>query len=294
MNNRIVIVVWVVTGLALVAGCGSNVSVSPSPTEILPAAIDASKPELLIFTPEGGNAVYKMFEWIIKANGIPCELRIIEGLTTEMTLEGLKEGAFDMVFLQSEPDPEDEIDFYALAGIDVAIYVHSDIGVDNVTLEELAAIFAGDITNWAELGGANQEIVPFVMPEFKPTTKRFRSVVLGDTPFGETAHITPEERSGILSASGIAGGVSYAQWTTGIFLELDSTGIEGQQFKVLAIDGKNVNQPDYPISILVGFGFLPERREELTPFLNWLTEFKTTSDGIRLLQVLDLSVPGGE
>ena len=45
----------------------------------------------------------------------------------------------------------------ALDGI--AIIVHPDNAVNDLTTEQIAAIYTGEITNWSELGGADSEIV---------------------------------------------------------------------------------------------------------------------------------------
>lgn len=41
----------------------------------------------------------------------------------------------------------------------IAIIVHPDNAVNNLSLEEVASIYTGKITNWSEVGGADAEIV---------------------------------------------------------------------------------------------------------------------------------------
>lgn len=45
------------------------------------------------------------------------------------------------------------------AGEDIAIIVHPDNPVSDLTLEQIAAIFTGEITNWGEVGGKDAQIV---------------------------------------------------------------------------------------------------------------------------------------
>ena len=57
----------------------------------------------------------------------------------------------------------------------VAVAVGKDAGVTNLTLEQVAKIYAGTFTNWSQVGGNDKTIAPFVResssePE-KPSTK---------------------------------------------------------------------------------------------------------------------------
>ena len=43
----------------------------------------------------------------------------------------------------------------------VAVVVNPENGVTDLTVEQIAQIFTGEITNWSELGGADAEIAVF-------------------------------------------------------------------------------------------------------------------------------------
>ena len=45
-----------------------------------------------------------------------------------------------------------------------AVVVNPDVGIDSVTMDQLADIYAGDLTNWSEIGGPDQRILPLQLP----------------------------------------------------------------------------------------------------------------------------------
>ena len=62
----------------------------------------------------------------------------------------------------------------ALDGI--AVIVNLENAVEDLTVEQIAAIFTGEITNWSELGGADQEIVLIGREAGSGTRDGFESV----------------------------------------------------------------------------------------------------------------------
>lgn len=58
----------------------------------------------------------------------------------------------------------------------IAIIVHADNTVSNLSLEEISAVFQGKITNWSEVGGADSEIVLIGREESSGTRDGFESI----------------------------------------------------------------------------------------------------------------------
>ena len=50
-------------------------------------------------------------------------------------------------------------------------------------------------------------------------------------------------------------------------------------FHTVSVDGKALDDPDYPLSIVLGFGYLPEREAFLRPLFEWITEFLSSDQG---------------
>ena len=243
--HRLVAVAWLVVGLVMLAGCGEDNTPEPPEVTATPLPNDA-RPEMVIYTPVGGKLVFSSFEMLMKAGRLPYEVTIMEGVTTDLTVQGLRDGVFDMIFLRSRPQPDDGIEFFEVLCADVAIFTHPDIAVDNLTTQEIAAIFAGEITNWSEVGGADQDIVLFVLPESDSATEAFHATMMDEKPFANAVRTHVDGKSVILSATRIAGGIGYATWASKNPLVLGDDDITNDSFHVVSVDGMNLDHPDYP------------------------------------------------
>ena len=63
-------------------------------------------------------------------------------------------------------------------------FVHKDNPVESLTLEQIKGIYSGQITNWREVGGYNEKIVPFQRNEGSGSQSMFLRL-MGDTPVME-------------------------------------------------------------------------------------------------------------
>lgn len=78
----------------------------------------------------------------------------------------------------------------ALDGVAVVVNKAS-VAIDNLTLDQVTAIYAGEITNWSEVGGADAEIVVINRDEASGTRDCFNGATVkpADKDFVETAII---------------------------------------------------------------------------------------------------------
>ena len=71
----------------------------------------------------------------------------------------------------------------------VAVVVHKDNPVPALTVEQVGAIFAGDITNWEQLGGPSAPIKVFVLQENFSTRRFVEDFFLGGRSFVSSARL---------------------------------------------------------------------------------------------------------
>ena len=133
----------------------------------------------------------------------------------------------------------------ALDALSVAI--NSSVGIANLTMQQLSAIFAGEITNWKEVGGNDAKIVLVVRDESSGTYGSFKEIVLDSQKKSPSKNAIVARENGELAAK--------------IASTADSIGYIGMAFNhlvtekggtILSIDGvnpseTNVKDGSYPI-----------------------------------------------
>lgn len=98
----------------------------------------------------------------------------------------------------------------------LAIYVHTDNAIASLTMEQLASIYRGQVTNWSAVGGPDRPIVLYSRENNSGTYAYFKEHVLGNQDFALTAQTLPGTAAVINAVahdvSGIGyGGIGYAE-----------------------------------------------------------------------------------
>ena len=143
--------------------------------------------------------------------------------------------------------------------------VNSDVQVDNLTMDQLRGIFTGEITNWSEVGGQDEEITVINRASGSGTRATFEDAVLGDTPVPNT--FTPQEQdsSGTVAqmVSETPGAISYLAFSyyDDSFKALNVDGVEPTAENVATNDWKiwsyehmyTSNEPDAATKAFIDF-----------------------------------------
>lgn len=153
-------------------------------------------------------------------------------------------------------------------------FVHKDNPINSLTTEHIKGIYSGEITNWKEVGGRDEEIVAFQRNEgsgSQSMLKRF----MGDTPIMEP----PKDQindwmSGIIeevadykSRSGSIG-FSFRYYVEGI--------IKNPDIKIVAIDGvypsiETVKNGSYPITTpLYAVTYRNNKNPNVDALIEWI------------------------
>lgn len=129
-------------------------------------------------------------------------------------------------------------------------FVHKDNPITSLTVEQIKKIYTGEITNWKELGGNDEEIIPFQRDEGSGSQTMMLRFMAG-TPL-----VTPEKEQMVGGMGGIIERVAnYKNQTNSIgysFRYYLEGIIRHPDIKMIAIDGiaptaENIKNNTYPI-----------------------------------------------
>ena len=105
---------------------------------------------------------------------------------TSDVYKNLVDGNVDVIFV-AEPSQADydyaeekgvELDVIPVTSSAFVFIVNTANKVDNLTLDEIVKIYKGDITNWSEVGGDDEEIIPYQRPNGSGSQTAMISLVM--------------------------------------------------------------------------------------------------------------------
>jgi phosphate transport system substrate-binding protein len=127
-------------------------------------------------------------------------LEIAAGGST-VGIQAIHDGAVDigMASRALKPEEAEGIEQYQIAVDVIAIIVNPVNPVQNLTQDQLRAIYLGEITNWNQVGGENLEIVPVIREESSGTRGAFDELML-DKKTPSAPHLTVGVTAGDVAA----------------------------------------------------------------------------------------------
>ncbi|MBR0137017.1 MAG: substrate-binding domain-containing protein [Erysipelotrichaceae bacterium] len=163
-------------------------------------------------------------------------------------------------------------------------FVEEDNPIDNLTSEQIRAIYHGDITNWKNVGGKNQKIVAFQRPENSGSQVMMKWFMQGlslQEPktyeyIGGMGEVIKE----VAEYANEKGAIGY---TFRYFL----TGLnQNEHVKILSIDGiaptdENIRNGSYPAVVNLVCAYLASNDK---PYLDDMLEFLLSDDGQYLIE----------
>ncbi len=185
MNNRRH-APWIVFGAALslvavigLSACssatgGGSITVAGS-TTCLPIAEQAAE----IFKEETGTNV------------------LVSGLGSSAGIEAVSNGTAEIATSSrglNEEEQELGLTTIPVAHDGIAVIVNTENPVQNLSIEQLRAMYAGEITNWSEVGGEDLPIQLVNRDEASGTREAFKSIVMDGASF--------DRRAAVLSGTG--------------------------------------------------------------------------------------------
>jgi phosphate transport system substrate-binding protein len=128
----------------------------------------------------------------------------------------------------------------------VAVYVNESNPVSQLTVEQLKAIYLGDVTSWKDVGGPNAPIVIYSRENSSGTYVFFKEHVLGNEDFAASAQTLPGTAAVVNAVSKEKYGIGYggSAYAKGV-KEVKIVGKDGQATLPTA---ENVRSGKYALS----------------------------------------------
>jgi phosphate transport system substrate-binding protein len=115
---------------------------------------------------------------------------------------------------------------YVLAVDGIAVIVHKDNPIDDISLDQIQGIFTGKIKDWSELGEMNGMIIPVTREEGSGTRGAFEEMVMGEKVISDVCLVQDSN-----------GAVREIIATTLQGIGFISVGLVDEREKALAING---------------------------------------------------------
>ena len=190
MNKKLISLIAGAAIVAAATGCSETATSSVAGTDSSAAgtsASEASSAEASSAATEELSGTLSMNKVIKAVNGAFMEKN--KGVTVNLNLTGsgtgiqeASEGKCDIGNSSRKlKDEEAEKLDATVVGLDgIALVVNPVNKLEDITLQDLAKVYSGEITNWKELGGDDKAIVVIGREDGSGTRDGFESIVMGD------------------------------------------------------------------------------------------------------------------
>jgi phosphate transport system substrate-binding protein len=152
----------------------------------------------------------------------------------------------------------------------LAVFVNEKNTVKELSIEQLAGIYTGKVTNWRQVGGSNTPIVLYGRENSSGTYEYFKEHVLNKADFAPRTQ-TLQGTAAVINAvskdgNGIGyGGIAYAQGVRAIGVKANAGSAAVEPVEA------NVANGTYPISRKLFFYWIPSGDPQLAQFVEWTT-----------------------
>ena len=173
-------------------------------------------------------------------------------------------------------------------------FVHKDNPIENLTTEQIKGIYSGEITNWKQVGGRNEEIAAFQRNEGSGSQSMLERF-MGDTPIMEAPkELVNDLMTGIIErvsnykSKSNSIGFSFRYYVEGI--------IKNPDIKMVSIDGvaptaENIKNGKYPVVTPVyAVTYEEQTNENVDKLLDWIL----SDEGQYIIEETGyIGIPGG-
>ncbi len=191
----------------------------------------------------------------------------VQGGGSSAGVKAAADGVADigMASRELKDEEKDSVQATVIAQDGIAVVVNAGNDVSDLTMDQVKGIFAGEISNWDQVGGASAPIVVINREEGSGTRGAFEELVLGEeTSFTESAAIQNSTGAVRTAISSDVNAIGYI-----------SMGSMDDSVKALQVDGveaieDNVLAGTYKIARPFNFLTMGEPTDLSKAFIDWI------------------------
>jgi phosphate transport system substrate-binding protein len=151
----------------------------------------------------------------------------------------------------------------------LSVFLNASNPLNELTMDQLKAIFTGKITNWKDVGGADAKIIPYSRENSSGTYVFFKEHVLGNADYTPRAQAMPGTAAVVnaVSKEGFSigyGGAAYAKGIKVIKIKKDAATLG------VAPSDATVKNGTYPLSRPLFFYLRGKPAGEIKSFIDWV------------------------
>jgi phosphate transport system substrate-binding protein len=151
----------------------------------------------------------------------------------------------------------------------LSVYVNDSNPINELTMNQLKAIFTGKVTSWKELGGADSKIIPYSRENSSGTYVFFKEHVLQNADYTPRAQAMPGTAAVVNAVVkekfGIGyGGAAYAKGIKVLKIKKD------EATPAVAPDDATIKNGTYPLSRPLFFYVRAKPSAEISAFTDWV------------------------
>src|SRR6185295_378825 len=161
------------------------------------------------------SAVQPAFEATQPGYHLDASIRSGTGSNSAPTIQGVVDSKLDIAVISRQLTAEEKspvLESAAFGQMGTAIFTHPGVGVASLTQEQVQGIFAGTLTNWAEVGGPKLPIVLFARSEENASTTVMRKIIFGKTAFAKQSQLVDKSDQLQIAIEGTPGAIGYGGW----------------------------------------------------------------------------------
>jgi phosphate transport system substrate-binding protein len=222
------------------------------------------------------NQVYAAFskeqiEAFTKATGVEVELK---AASSGSCLNNLGRGFSNIASIARQLYKRHEVYGYRqfpFCKDPIAVIARKECGVDSLTERQLQDIFAGEVANWKEVGGADLPVMIIVPGVDTAAHKNFRRQVM--------KHKDIEHDFMAYDSTMVIDAVKYFPCGAVSFIS-QGAAVQHKELKILKIEGRSTTDKDYPYYQIFYFVTRSEPEGNLKKFI----DFAFSEEGARIIK----------